>query len=549
MSKKGKGEQTPTPAPAADPGPPSAPVAEHDPLDGALATVPADAGFPEPFSAEYEFNGNKSRVALQSQKLTLPGIKATSNKAVKERLQTICSDLQRCGHTAYNRKLIHSLKEDLMAGLTRARALSGVLSKQNAADLANPPHVRNAFADEIRSKSLAYDKAMTSVLEQVRPQETALRSILALFELSRCEGAADHLNFSNIDPVTTETTRARGEYSFKELPEEQYVGGYVPLLQSAVSEDGTPYPITFTSLSSRYVYQTRGSAIVLGADFDGLLDFEWWANKASQGGAVVFANCDPEFMGPEPWTPQSKAKLQNTFFSDNPALKAAVLCGNHPNGRKKSRWEKQNVMIYPSFVYAGQLYNNEYAAQHLCFTVPPTNPMRDRLVGKWFDGLACPWLRDRAEEMADLPMPILTEISNSTLDGINVVFNCSRTAHAGGEHSCELELAVNLARAVVQHWMLMQGGKDLTKEEAEAVGRELNAIFQCLAGASHAPFLKASCDSTKSRIEQQIQRKPNGDPILGPDNQPVPTGKKVMVHEIQIEFRVGAEYFEVHFLP
>ncbi len=244
-------------------------------------------------------------------------------------------------------------------------------------------------------------------------------------------------------------------------------------------------------------------------------------------------------------------RLRRKYSSSNGATKSVVVCGNHVVTHPAGGPEEKPVCVSPAAVYAGKLYGYEYGRPDRGITSVPTSAKDPLVAGNWFHSLLVPSLRDRRGDLDSLPMAILCEVSNARLDDINVVFSSSRTMFAGSAHTAEVELGTSLVRSIVMHQVLMAKGTDLSDENAQAIGRDLNSVLAGLSSRTDLslPFLQAGCDTTKCRVEDQVQRKNNGEPILDGQGNPVLTGKKEIVLPVTVTLREGAENFAIHFAP
>ncbi len=488
-----------------------------------------------------------------TRKLSLPGVSALLPASIQGRVNSVLADRKKNGITPNNSAQLRRIMQDVKSQLASVRGIKQFLAwaAKKKIKLSDRQAVKQGLQDWTAQQENCRDHAMTKVLAATRSQERALRSLHAFFDVSGCEGVVRSVYLANIDPITTELTRERKESSFKEMPREWYVGDSRPILRAAAQEDGTPFPVTLIPLAEKLVFQTRTAIVGLGVDLDGLVDAQWWATTASNAGALAIGNCSLEHIGGTAWSDEKKAKVMNDLSSEDPAMKSLLICGNHPVTREASDWESTPVTVYPSLVYAGLLLRNEVTRKDLCFSVPPVNPNRDKIVGKWFIRPICATLRDRKQHLLEMPMAVIAEMSNKRLDDIVKVFSSSRTAYSRSCHSAELELAVNLARSIVQHWLLMQSGISETQDEAQRIGRELNVLFKSLSSSKfqNKPFLAAGCDSNLCRLEDQLARNDNHEVMLDDaTGEPLRTGRKVMVFPLWVRFRKGIENFEVHLL-
>ena len=318
------------------------------------------------------------------------------------------------------------------------RAIKDFLKKHPDLDRSDRGAVQKALLAENKRLQEVHDKAMRKLLSDTRPQRRAIASFAAMLELTRCEGRATQLFWSNVDPITTKTTKLRKEWSFKDLPDDQLIGESRPILDSAVGKDNKPYPTTFVPISDTYVTR-RGTMLVLGCDFEG--------PSMSNGGrtsqprrAVALGNVSTKILGPDPWTAKTAAKLKSTYTSTSEAMKSMTMCGNHPVVHPKSKWEDEAVTAYrrcctPAWCTATSMAGPSCAS--------PCRRPTGCAIGCSAAGSGRTYLSDAARRRGEVGgMPLaLVEVSNERLDDINVVFSSSKTAWSGGEHSCELELA------------------------------------------------------------------------------------------------------------
>ena len=95
MSKKTKSNSQDVGQVASSPGP------EAEPDEKGLITMDAPDGRRDldGLILDHEFNGNKSLVAVDSQRLKLPAASETLNQAVLDRVRTIWADVTRNGST------------------------------------------------------------------------------------------------------------------------------------------------------------------------------------------------------------------------------------------------------------------------------------------------------------------------------------------------------------------------------------------------------------------------------------------------------------------
>jgi hypothetical protein len=497
-----------------------------------------------PVVQRYEARLVPTKEVTEATQATLPAAPELSNAAVGKTLFGILKGLVENGVTPTGRQGLAELKRKLTGQTCRIRALRKVFEADPSLIEKENGEISEALDRRVEALVPVQQKAIQTLLTTTTPQREGIVSLHAMFDTANCDGNARHVYLCNVSPTTDETATARGEWGFKDLPRDKFIKGtYRPFFESAVDEDGKPYPVTFVPLTDKLVWQTRGTLIVLGGELVGLNEATWWGALASKAGAVVLANVHRSKLCNKSFGEDTAAELRQSYSSDDPALKSVVICGNNPIAFPQARHDAGPVTVLPSYIYAGKLYGNAEMRRDLSFTNPPTNPVRDRITGVWFSGeMLCPDLRDRAGFYADVPLALLMEVSNTRVDGINVCFSSSRTAYEPAEHTCELELGTSLARAIVLHRMTLCKGKDLTDDEAEAEGRALNSIF-CSYSGTGKPFLFARCDASKSRVQPAVQRDDEGNPILDENGEEIPTGRKEMVHEITIEYREGAENF------
>jgi hypothetical protein len=479
---------------------------------------------------------------------------------VTGRLEQIESDLAADGPTPFTRGELDALEEKLIAHLVRLQAFQDVIAGD--ADFLSKPSAeqRRSLTTEADRLGKVQEDAWKKGLTATHTQREGICTLVAMLDLSLCDGKASRLFWVNVDPFATPATKARNEPSFRDMPDDQKVGNAWPLIESAVGRDGQPLAVTLVPMADKLVFQTAGRVVVLGGDAPGLLDLDWWGDKLTKAGAVGFASVNRRDLGDGPFKlPDARSKEEGTavrlrrkYSSENAATKAVAVCGNHVVAHPAGGAEEKPVCVSPAAVYAGKVYGNEYGRPDLGATTPLTNPKRDRLVaGNWFHSLLVPSLRDRRSDLDALPMAILCEVSNARLDDINVVFSSSRTMFAGAVHPVEVELGTNLVRGIVMHQVLMAKGTDLTDENAQAIGRDLNSVLAGLSSRTDLslPFLHAGCDTTKCRVVDQVQRKDNGEPIVDGQGNPVLTGKKEIVLPVTVTLREGVENFAIHFAP
>ncbi len=525
-----------------------------------LAEASPSKALLERILTEMELNALPAPSSTAIARVAFPCAGEIADTKVSDHLERIESDLAADGPTPFTRGELDALEEQLIAHLVRVQAIRDVIAADAdfvTRSAAQQQAALNAEAERLRGVQAT---AWREGLAVTRTQREAICTLVALLDLSLCDGNANKLFWINADPFASPATKARKEPSFRDMPASQKVGNAWPLINSAVGSNGKPLDVTLVPMKDKLVFQTAGRVVLLGGDVPGLLDLEWWADKLTKAGAVGFANVNRRDLGDGPFKlpdPQSKEEgtavlLLRKYSSKNQATKAMVVCVNHVVTHPAGGAEEKPVCVAPAAVYVGKLYGNEYGRSDLGATTPLTNSERDRLIaGNWFHSLLVPSLRDRRSELDALPMAILCEVSNARLDDINVVFSSSRTMFAGAEHAAEVELATNLVRAIVMLQVLMAKGTDLTDENAEAVGRDLNSVLAGLSSRTDLklPFLHAGCNTTKCRVADQVQRKANGEPILDSQGNPVLTGKKEIVLPVSVTVREGAENFAIHFVP
>jgi hypothetical protein len=528
-----------------------------------VATAPAEApdvaGLLEPILPEMERHILPTPSSTPPTRLTFPAVSEITDVTVTGKLEQIESDLKGNGPAAIRGDL-DALEEKLIAHLVRLQAFQDVIAGDP--DFLSKPKDEKQLALQTEADRLrkVQEDAWKKGLTATHAQREGICTLVAMLDLSLCDGKASKLFWVNVDPFTTPATKARNEPSFRDMPDDQKVGNAWPLIESAVDKDQNPLLVTLVPMKDKLVFQTAGRVVVLGGDAPGLLDLEWWGDKLTKAGAVGLASVNRRDLGDGPFKlpdPQSKdhgtaVRLRRMYSSKNEATKAVVVCGNHVVAHPAGGAEEKPVCVSPAAVYAGKMYGNEYGRPDLGATTPPTNPERDRLVGgNWFHSLLVPSLRDRKSDQDALPMAILCEVSNARMDDINVVFSSSRTMFAGAAHPVEVELGTNLVRAIVMHQVLMAQGTPLTDDNAQAIGRDLNSVLSGLSSRTDLslPFLEASCDTTKCRVVDQVQRKENGEPVLDSQGNPVLTGKKEFALPVTVKLREGVENFAIYFDP
>jgi len=490
----------------------------------------------------------------------------TSLARVTDTLAAMREEAKDDGFTPVLRMDLDAIAERLTAQLVRVTGLADFLEANT--NLAGKPTDQQSAALRMESKRLrqVQVEAHRAALRATHAQREAICSMVAFFDLSLCDGKAEHVFWMNIDPFATPATKARNERSFRDLDDKDRIGNAWPVIESATGADRQPLPVTLVPMEQKLVFQTGARIVVLASDVNGLLDLAWWADKFTKGGAVGFATVNRRDLGEGPFQlPDVKKKekgtavrLREKYATANLAGKSLVVTGNHvvaypaDDPTKGEVVEEKPVCVSPAMIYAAKSYGNEYGKPGVGITTTHTNSERDRLVGgSWFHSLLVPELRDRRLDLAGIPMAILMEIANRAMDDINVVFSSSRTMFSGAEHAAEVELGTNIVRLLVIHQLLMAKGTPLTNENAQQIGRDLNSVLQGLASKTDMklPLLAAGCDSTQCIVADQIQRKDNGEPIVDAKGQPVLTGKKELVFNVKVELREGAENFTVHFVP
>ncbi|MBK9386638.1 MAG: hypothetical protein IPN34_17635 [Planctomycetes bacterium] len=526
----------------------------------AQSPVLDDADLLERILSERELNALPTPSRTSPTRMVFPAVGELADAKVAGLLERIESVLATDGPKPHTREELDSLEQQLTAHCVRLQAFQDYLEADPAFLTKSRGEQRAALDAEATRLRKVQEEAWRVALAATHAQREGICTIAAMLDLSLCDGKAAKLFWVNVDPFATPATKARNEPSFRDLPDDQKVGHAWPLIEAAVDVDENELPVTLVPMTDKLVFQTAGRVVVLGGDAPGLLDLEWWADKLTKAGAVGFASVNRKDLGEGPFKvpdPRSReegtaVRLRRKYSSENEATKSLTVCGNHPVSHPAQGAEEKPVCVSPGAVYAGNLYGNEYGRSDRSAVSPPTNPGRDRLVpGNWFRSLLVPSLRDRKSELDALPMAILCEVSNRRLDDINVVFSSSRTMYAGAEHPLEVELGTNLARAIVMHQVLMAKGTELTDENAQAIGRDLNSVLAGLSSRTDLslPFQHAGCDTTKCRVADQVKRKLNGEPILDAQGNPVLTGKKEIFLPVTVTLREGVENFAIAFCP
>jgi hypothetical protein len=302
---------------------------------------------------EHEVRLIPGRQVSGSARAKFPNAGEVTNEAVRKRLSDLCTAIAENGPTPANLRKLADLRKWMQAQLWRCLGLRTVVESDAESLKKSRKELDACFANQAGEWTKVRDQAATDALVQSTPQRSELMSLFAMLELSGCDGTLNGLYWMNCSPTLDAAKKARGEYSFMELPQSEFVNGYRPLTETAVGKDRKPCSVTLMPLRTKTVFQTRGSMIALGGEFGSLKQVEWWARVANKAGAEAFGNVSLDNLGKRAYTKDTPAALREAYASDNPAAKSVVVCGNHPIAHDQSECGAPLVTVNPSFVHVG----------------------------------------------------------------------------------------------------------------------------------------------------------------------------------------------------
>lgn len=494
----------------------------------------------------------------RARKWSLPAMSALDGAQLNARYADIVAETQNAVEDEQGAKrqskFFHELVEDLLCDLQshaiRIEAVSSFLTEQPAD--ASARTVQDALKQKCERVKSAFSEGMKATLAAQRGLEKNIYSLYGFFVEAGCDGTAESVYVINHNAVNDKYAEELGETSVQQMPVDPALGNVHPVFGTSVDRNGKPMPIVFRPLDAVGVIQNMCSAIAISAEVKGQSKLDWWAKRAQESSAVCFVNVSTDDCGPKPWDPaKTPAVLRRNYTAPHEHFKSLVAVANHPVVRKKSDYEDYGVTAYPAFALLGKVYYMEKVADR-SFACSPISPVRDALRTEWIadaeQGLSCPWIRDRRNELNGINIVFIEPVSNRLGDDVVTHFNTACSAYETNRVPYTLKLAENWLEKVITHHLLTTGlGGPPTNQEAQRVGRELNQKLGALASPINdaKPFVTASVDYQSSRTEREIAKDNEGKPILDDNGNQMFTGRTVQIHKIHVEYKDGVEDFEV----
>ncbi len=199
-------------------------------------------------------------------RVAVPGVGEITDAKVTGQLERIGVDLAADGPTPFTRGELDALEEQLIAHMVRVQAISDVLAADAGFVTKAGAEQQAALTAEATRLRQVQTAAWRDGLNATHTQREGICTLVAMLDLSLCDGKAGKVFWVNADPFATPDTKARGEGSFRDMPDDQKVGNAWPFIESAVGPDGQPLAVTLVPMADKLVFQTAGRVVVLGGD-------------------------------------------------------------------------------------------------------------------------------------------------------------------------------------------------------------------------------------------------------------------------------------------
>jgi hypothetical protein len=496
----------------------------------------------------YEFGLATDDLSNVGNKPALPSASAVSDATLARLTKDIEEEHRRNGKSPRYHDLVASLHRDLQTYANRLDTLIDFLTTTPGVDLGSSAKVQQLAREQSAAVRKAFDEGMRKTLAAQRSLEQNVQSVNAFFLEAGCDGEAKSVYLVNHNPVTDDLAKSLGETSIQEMPPDPALGDLHPIWDTSVDADGKPMAVTFRPMKDTNIIQHMCAAMAVGANFEGMIQMDYWAKKARDSMAVAVVNVDPSLVSKEkPWNPQETPKeLRRLYTSESVDFQNVVAVANHPIVRAASKYETSPVLAYPGFALLGKIYYAE-KVDGRSMTCSPINPNRDALKTQWIKGLAWPWVRNRRSELNQINVVFIDQADNRLGDDVTTHFNSACTAYANNRYPFTLRLGENWLQKLVTHHLLQNVGAPNTNEAAQEIGQSLSYKLSGFSDASSEskPFLQAWVDYESSCCKRDEAVGPDGKPMKDADGGPIYVGPLKQVHQIKVKYREGIEDFHV----
>jgi hypothetical protein len=459
---------------------------------------------------------------------TLPGHKNLGADALRERKDSLKEDYGYEPEGGAWQKNTRLLVRDLVTQRERMRGVIEALDKiEVPAEEMTVSDVRDALESESTRLRALFADNMRHVLKEQRPLETNVRSLCEFFTQTGLDGNCRSVYFVNHHATPDEYSAKLEENSIYDMVADEKTEVH-PLFGGVVdTATGERFPVIFRPLDDADNVKDMASMVVMGQTCARKPLLAWWAKRADEASFVSVANVSPKLVGRKPASlvgSEFAGKLAGIYNDQDKAFRSLLVTANHVVARQKSEFEDDDVLVYPSHLIAGQLYNQEYNDSR-------SSAFGGEAVRRDFApdlGADSKWIDDQSRLLGDVKVAFLRTQDNYRGDGTATSFNALSMACDAGDTQLNYVMGTHFLGKVIRYHLLQHRGVDTTDAEAKRVGRLLHDRLQDLSSARDTSkyFVSARCDFNKSRVEMI-------------------KGEKTQVHDVEVQFRQGTRRFAV----
>ena len=493
-------------------------------------------------------------------KPTLPAAAELSAESLGRELEAICEVLRRAGGASPKASsIVDELRERCVRYRDRVVGIRDFFAAPERAGLdpADSAAVIKAAEKEEERLGKIGDAGLSQALEAGLTNERSILSLYVLYVQSGLDGKEDgiagnmpKIYHMNIDVVTSEAASERGELTLMDLVGADFpeTGGMLPVFETPVLPNGKAAEVTALPFDERYLFQQMATHLVLGGELETKAQCRFYADLAWPRMLAVLANISTRDVGSKPEkVAEIVTDLRETYMSNEESFKALFPVGNAPIGRLKSRWDKDHVAIYPSFVMMAMALRNECRSDR-SITLTLISPIDNALDKDLYHGLLAIHLRDCRRILNELGLPMLVEVHNERGDAILSVLNTSRSAWSGGPYSLELLQGTQMLNIILAHWLIQKKGSPNTRRTAKAIGRDINLLLRERASEvlPNAPFLEGWCEWERSDCVRETVKDAEGNEVLDAEGNPTYTGHWQFIFYVHVKYRESTESFVIN---